>query len=162
MRYVPLVILMSSFVAPSPLYADAITGSPTQTATAEAQPDGQQDRRQDSDSQSTPAFGASALFDAAGFPLLHVAPPQYLNLGPHEKVRNLGGPLVSGEVLSGLSSGVNSASISNVSFSSGGGSGSTPQTTPTATPEPASLLLFGSGLVLAARQLRKRRVGRTA
>ena len=153
------------------MWADAITGASTgvppaagESTTAPQSADG--------DSATATSFSVDGLtlFDSSGASVLTITPSQSIDLfAPREKLRGTGsggqwyaadgGALLPDGVLAGLGSGVSASSIGNVGFSAGGGatvtSGGTYGIAPTATPEPSTLFLLGSGLAFAVRRLRR-------
>jgi PEP-CTERM motif len=167
----PLQLLSCALVfTSSTAFADAITGAPAVTSYSEAARAADDQSRNSSAAPATRGDSAT-LFDSSGASLLLMSPPQFLFVGAHPKLRGGGvgadaygaggggGSLIPGGVLNGLTSGVSSGTLGNVGFNAGGGTtlDSTTRLVPIANPEPASLILLGSGLAFVARQLKRRR-----
>lgn len=150
-------------------FADAITGAPAVASYSDAA-QATQDRSSNASVAPAARGDEAQLFDASGASLLLMSPPQFLFVGAHGKLRggdasasdgsggSGGGSLIPGGVLNGLTSGVSPGTLSNVGFSAGGTPVEvTAAAAPIANPEPASLILLGSGLAFCARQLKRRR-----
>ena len=176
-RTVAQVISLLSFTAitTSVVAADAITGTPSGVSTTDvaallpalASVEGEMSRGgaaketadQDADRAAAYQVAGTTLFDVAGSSLLVISASQSIDLfAPREKLRGVGhgsGGLIPDGVITGLGSGVPSASIGNVSFNAGGNPvGSNPAgAAPVAAPEPSSLILLGSGIAIVARRV---------
>ena len=169
MRRTVQLLVCALLINAGSAFADAITGGTPVSSYSDAA------RANDTSSQEQaarpPHFEGAPLFDASGASILLMSAPQFFFPGAHPKLRGGGGEfgsdgsngggggsLIPGGVLTGLNSGVPSGTLGNVGFNAGGSPtlGQTSGPAAIVNPEPASLILLGTGLVFCARRLKRR------
>jgi hypothetical protein len=157
------IALLLSFSFSAAAIAGPVTGQSAVTAYDQATAPTESQAVTDERTAPASVSDGVSIFDSLGMPLLRLSAPLYLQLGPHGKLRSLGGDAGDGGGGGGGDSGSGgSGDIGNVSVQPPGtgdpgtGGGGVPSVQ---IPEPATLGLLAPALFLALRRrIREKRV----